>query len=135
MRPWQPFFAAIDASPKEFDREFSPLRVVSTDARTFWAPTFFKRTFGFIRQDDRPGVPAGNVFCPGDQAQAAQVLHGYESLWLPAALLRAERRGELADAVFAASRHWHVVSTARPPEGTDAPPRWAANEERRHRAS
>jgi len=105
---WQPFFAAIDASPKEFDREFSPLRVVSTDARTFWAPTFFKRTFGFIRQDDRPGVPAGNVFCPGDQAQAAQVLHGYESLWLPAALLRAERRGELADAVFAASRHWHV---------------------------
>ena len=90
---WQPFFAAIDASPKEFDLEFSPLRIVSTDARTFWAPTFFKRTFGFIRQDDRPGVPASNVFWPGDQAQAAQVLHGYESLWLPAALrVQAARR-------------------------------------------
>jgi FAD/FMN-containing dehydrogenase len=105
---WQPFFTAIDASPSDFDLEFSPLRIVSTDARTFWAPTLFKRTFGFIRRDDRPGAPATNVFWPGDQAQAAQVLHGYESLWLPAALLQASRRAELADAVFGATRHWSV---------------------------
>lgn len=105
---WQPFFAAIDASPKEFDLAFSPLRIVSTDARSFWAPTFFKRALGFIRQDDRPGAPATNVFWPGDQGQAGQVLHGYESLWLPASLLRAEHRGELADALFAATRHWYV---------------------------
>jgi FAD/FMN-containing dehydrogenase len=105
---WQPFFAAIDTSPKEFDLEFSPLRIVATDARSFWAPTLFKRTFGFIKRDDRPGAPASNVFWPGDQAQAAQVLHGYESLWLPAALLQPARRGELADAVFAATRHWSV---------------------------
>jgi len=105
---WQPFFTAIDSSPSDFDLEFSPLRIVSTDARTFWAPTLFKRTFGFIRRDDRPGAPATNVFWPGDQAQAAQVLHGYESLWLPAALLQASRRAELADAVFGATRHWSV---------------------------
>ena len=105
---WQPFFTAIDASPSDFDLEFSPLRIVSTDARTFWAPTLFKRTFGFIRRDDRPGAPATNVFWPGDQAQAAQVLHGYEALWLPAALLQASRRAELADAVFGATRHWSV---------------------------
>jgi FAD/FMN-containing dehydrogenase len=105
---WQPFFAAIDAGPADFDLEFSPLRIVSTDARTFWAPTLFKRTLGFISRDDRPGAPETNVFWPGDQAQAAQVLHGYESLWLPAALLQPARRGDLAEAVFAATRHWYV---------------------------
>jgi hypothetical protein len=34
--------------------------------------------------------------------------HGYDSLWLPAALLQAERRQSLADALFAASRHQMV---------------------------
>ncbi len=105
---WQPFFDAIDDSPREFDLAFSPLRIVSTDARTFWAPTLFKRAFGFIKRDDRPGAPEGNVFWPGDQGQAGQVLHGYESLWMPAALLRDDRRASLADAMFAASRHWSV---------------------------
>ncbi len=105
---WQPFFAALDASPKEFELEFSPLRIVSTDARTFWAPTFVKRTLGFIRRDDRPDAPETNVFWPGDQGQAGQVLRAYESLWLPAALLRPERQATFADAVLAATRHWSV---------------------------
>jgi FAD/FMN-containing dehydrogenase len=105
---WQPFFAAIDANAGDFDLEFSPLRIVSTDARTFWAPTLFKRTFGFIKRDDRPDAPETNVFWPGDQGQAAQVLHGYESLWLPAALLQPSRRAELADAIFTATRSWTV---------------------------
>ncbi|MBV9890206.1 MAG: FAD-binding oxidoreductase, partial [Rhizobacter sp.] len=105
---WQPFFAALDASPGEFDLEFSPLRIVSTDARTFWAPTLFKRTLGFIKRDDRPGAPETNVFWPGDQGQAAQVLHGYESVWLPAALLQPARRSDFVDAIFAATRDWTV---------------------------
>ena len=105
---WQPFFDAIDASPDDFDLAFSPLRIVSTDARSFWAPTFFKRTLGFIKRDDRPDAPETNVFWPGDQGQAAQVLHGYESVWLPAALLRDDRRAACADAIFAATRHWSV---------------------------
>ena len=105
---WQPFFDAIDANPREFDLVFSPLRIVSTDARTFWAPTFFKRALGFIKQDDRPASPETHIFWPGDQGQAGQVLHGYESLWMPATLLRDDRRASCADAVFAASRHWDV---------------------------
>ncbi|MEO7338995.1 MAG: FAD-binding oxidoreductase [Caldimonas sp.] len=105
---WQPFFDAVDASPKDFDLEFSPLRIVSTDARTFWAPTFVKRTLGFIKRDDRPGAPEANVFWPGDQGQAGQVLHGYESVWLPASLLQEGRRAELVEALFAATRHWFV---------------------------
>jgi hypothetical protein len=105
---WQPFLDAVDADPEAFETEFSPLKIVSTSARDFWSPTLFKRMFGFISTDDRPGAPAGNVFWPGDQRQAGQVLHGYQSAWLPAALLQPERRDALCDALFAASRHWGV---------------------------
>jgi FAD/FMN-containing dehydrogenase len=105
---WQPFFAALDAAPDAFKVEFSPLKIVSTSAREFWAPTLVKRVLGFIATDDRADAPRGNVFWPGDQGQAGQVLHGYSSTWLPATLLRDDRRQALDDALFAASRHWGV---------------------------
>ena len=105
---WQPFVDALDAAPQDFASEFSPLKFVSTSAREFWSPTLIKRALGFIRRDDRPGASAGNVFWPGDQGQAGQVLHGYESAWLPAALLRDDARAALVNALFAASRHWGV---------------------------
>jgi len=105
---WRPFMDAVEAAGDEFKTEFSLLKIVSTSAREFWAPTFVKRTLGFIRRDDRPGAPPTNVFWPGDQGQAGQFLHGYSSTWLPAALLGPARRAELADALFAASRHWRV---------------------------
>jgi FAD/FMN-containing dehydrogenase len=105
---WQPFLDAVDHAADDFEVEFAPLKIVSTSARDFWAPTLLKRVLGFISTDDRPGAPPGNVFWPGDQAQAGQVLHGYQSAWLPAALLRDERRQALCDALFAASRHWNV---------------------------
>jgi len=105
---WHPFFAAVDAAPDDFETEFSPLKIVATSARTFWSPTLFKRMLGFIASDDRPGAPATNVFWPGDQGQAGQVLHAFESAWLPAALLQDGQRQRLCDALFAASRHWGV---------------------------
>jgi FAD/FMN-containing dehydrogenase len=105
---WQPFLDAVAAAGDEFEIEFSPLSIVSTSARDFWAPTAFKRLFGFIKNDDRPGAPKENVFWPGDQHQAGQVLHGFQSAWLGASLLQADRRSALADALFAASRHWQV---------------------------
>jgi FAD/FMN-containing dehydrogenase len=101
---WEPFLDALDAD-KEWKVEFSPLKIVATSARTFWSPTLVKRLFGFIKQDDRPGAPETNVFWPGDQGQAGQFMHGYDSAWLPASLLGPGRRAELADALFAASRH------------------------------
>ena len=104
---WRPFMDAVDAAD-ELKVEFSPLKIVSTSAREFWAPTFVKRVLGFISRDDRPGAPPTNVFWPGDQGQAGQFLHGYGSTWLPAALLQPERRAALADALLAASRHWGV---------------------------
>jgi FAD/FMN-containing dehydrogenase len=95
---------ALDAAP-DWKVEFSPLKIVATSARDFWSPTLVKRLLGFIKSDDRPGAPATNVFWPGDQGQAGQFLHGYDSAWLPASLLRADRIAALGDALFAASRH------------------------------
>lgn len=105
---WQPLLDVIDDAPDDFEIDFSPFKIVSTSARDFWSPTFFKTLFGFIRSDDRPGAPADNVYWPGDAAQAGEVLQGFQSAWLPAALLRNERQQALADALFAASRHWGV---------------------------
>jgi len=105
---WQPFLDSLASAPQDFELEFSLLKIVSTSARGFWAPTMFKKLLGFIRTDDRPGAPQGNVFWPGDEAQAGQVLHAYQSAWLPAALLVDARRQALVDALFAATRHWSV---------------------------
>jgi FAD/FMN-containing dehydrogenase len=105
---WQPFLDSIDGAQQDFKMEFSPLKIVATSARTFWAPSMLKKVLGFISTDDRPGAPEGNVFWPGDQGQAGQVLHGYQSAWLPAALLRNEQQQAFGDALFAATRHWDV---------------------------
>lgn len=103
---WSPFRDALAASPEDFDVAFAPLAIVSTSVREFWSPTLLKRALGFIALDDRPGAPKTNAFWPGDAGQVGQVLHGFGSAWLPAALLRDDRRDALADALFAASRHW-----------------------------
>jgi hypothetical protein len=105
---WQPFIDAVDGATDDFETEFSPLKIVTTSAREFWSPTLVKRVLGFIATDDRPGAPPGNVFWPGDQGQAGQVLHGYGSAWLPADLLQQGQRQRFCDALFAASRHWGV---------------------------
>lgn len=105
---WQPFMDMLEGATDDVKVEFSLLKIVTTSARDFWSPTLIKRTLGFISTDDRPGAPPGNVFWPGDQGQAGQVLHGYQSAWLPASLLHAARRPALCDALFAASRHWGV---------------------------
>jgi len=99
---------SVDGAPDDFKVEFALLPIVATSAREFWAPTLIKRALGFISTDDRPGAPAGNVFWPGDQRQAGQVLHGYQSAWLPATLLLDGQRKALCDALYSASRHWGV---------------------------
>jgi len=59
--------------------------------------------------DERPGAPAGNIWWAGDAGQVGWFLHGYQSLWLPAALLEKDQQEPFADALFAASRHWAVA--------------------------
>jgi FAD/FMN-containing dehydrogenase len=104
---WQPFIDAVERAPEDVRFESAPF-IVSTSARNFWAPSTVKKMLGFMTSDDRPGAPSGNVFWPGDQGQAGQVLHAYQSTWLPVSLLQDGERRALGDALFSATRHWGV---------------------------
>lgn len=103
---WRLFFDGLAAAPEDFEVE-APT-VLTAPARRFWEPAFLKTLPGVVLSDPRPGAPEGNIFWAGNLGEAGQVLHGYQSAWLPAALLRPERREELADALFAASRQWSL---------------------------
>ena len=59
-------------------------------------------------QDKRPGASPDHGYWQGDQDQVGAYLHGYDSLWLPAALLESASRTRLTDALYAASRHKEV---------------------------
>lgn len=104
---WRPFLAWLDASPQEFHFLQVP-RIIAFPARDAWRPAFLGQHPGTVLADDRPGAPAENIFWAANLAEAGHMLHGYDSLWLPDALLRPERQKELTEALFAASRHWTV---------------------------
>jgi FAD/FMN-containing dehydrogenase len=102
---WRPFLDWVAAAPGDFRLPSAPL-VAAVPARKFWDAAFLRQIPGVVVADDRPGAPEGNIVWAGDAGQAGQVLQGYQSAWLPAALLAPGRRDRLADALFAASRHW-----------------------------
>jgi hypothetical protein len=58
--------------------------------------------------DQRPGASPDHGYWRGDQDQVGAFLHGYDSLWLPAALLEPTAQPRLAEALYAASRHKKV---------------------------
>ena len=58
--------------------------------------------------DQRPGAAPDHGWWQGDQDQVGGYLHGYESLWLPASLLKQSEQPRLAEALFAASRYKDV---------------------------
>ena len=105
---WRPYFAALAEDPERFRVTAGP-EVLALPGRRFWDPDALRQLPGVVLGDDRPGAPSGNVFWAGNREEAGQVLHGYQSAWLPEALLAPERRGDLADALFAGSREWSVA--------------------------
>ena len=104
---WRPFFDWLAASPQDFSF-VEPPKILTVPARHFWDPGFLKKLPGIVLTDDRPGAPEANVFWAGNLEEAGQVLHGYRSAWLPASLLQNDQQQKLADALFAAARHWGV---------------------------
>jgi FAD/FMN-containing dehydrogenase len=104
---WRPFLDWIAASPQDFS-VVQPPNVFATPARQFWSPAFLKQLPGVVLADDRPGAPGSNIFYASNRGEAGQVLHGYQSAWLPARLLQREKQGDLAAALFAASRQWGI---------------------------
>ena len=96
------------AAAKDFDLEFSPLRIVSTSARDVLVADARQARARLHQARRPPGAPESNVFWPGDQGQAGQALHGYESVWLPAALLPTSAAPGSATRCSRRARHWRV---------------------------
>ena len=84
-----------------------PVQVFAGPARQRWDPDFLRSRFPrAVQTDDRPGAPRDNIYWTANVAEAGHYIFGYELVWLPAALLAANRQDALADALFATSRIW-----------------------------
>ena len=105
---WRPFLDWIAASPGDFTLVSAPA-IMAVPARHFWDAEVLKRIPGLVLADDRPGAPATNIYYASNVGEAGQVLHGYQSTWLPASLLENDQQARFGDALFAASRHWSVT--------------------------
>ena len=59
-----------------------------------------------IISDPRPNSNPNDFTWYGDHDQIGAFWHGFETLWLPASLLQGDQQQRLANALYAASRHW-----------------------------
>ena len=99
---WRPFFNWVKARSQDFTVT-SPFWSDARDARSQWDPS--NRWF---KHDPRDGAPKHHVWNRGNEGECGAYLYGYDSLWLPAALLDESRQKQLTAALFAASRHQMV---------------------------
>jgi Berberine and berberine like len=105
---WRPFFDWLIASPQDFS-VVEPPKILAAPARHFWDPAFLRQLPGIVLADDRPGAVEANIFWASNLGETGQVLHAYQSAWLPASLIQTEERKSLGDALFAAAQHWGVT--------------------------
>jgi FAD/FMN-containing dehydrogenase len=106
---WRPFFDWVTASPQDFAIASAP-RIQAAPARRFWDPSLYAAAApGRVHADDRPDAPTDNIFWADNLGEAGAVWHVYQSAWLPASLLEADRRQSLADALFAAAKPFGVA--------------------------
>jgi FAD/FMN-containing dehydrogenase len=105
---WQPFLDWVARSPAAYTLKAPPI-IGSMPARGWWDAEWREQHHHpvFVT-DSRPGARPGDVWWTGDAGQVGQFLYGFESLWLPASLLKDDWQERLVNAVFASSRHWEV---------------------------
>jgi hypothetical protein len=103
---WAPFFDWVRASG---DYTIKEPTIMAIPARRFWDADFWDKTApGIMARDGRAGTPAHHVVWEGDRGQAGWYIHGYESTWLPAALLDEGAQARLVDSLCAAAGQWDV---------------------------
>ncbi len=102
---FSPFLDWIRADPSyRFARE---VNIMSLPARRFWDAEFLKQHApSVLGGDARPEAPAHHFVWAGDEEEVGWFIHGYRSAFLPSRLLADDQQARLADALFAASRHW-----------------------------
>jgi FAD/FMN-containing dehydrogenase len=103
---WAPLWDWVRARPADYT--LTEPQVPALPARDFWNAAVLGHVPDLIVPDDRPGAPAGYFYYKANADEVGQVLHAYQSTWLPARLLDPDRRPALADALTRASQIWHV---------------------------
>jgi len=104
---WQPFLDWV-AGSRAYTLEKPPI-VASIPARVWWSPNWWEEHgYHVFVADSRPDARPGDVWWTGDGGQVGQVLYAFDSQWLPGSLLDSHSQESLANALFAASRHWQV---------------------------
>ncbi len=105
---WQPFLDWIAHAPAEYRLKDSP-HIGSMPARHWWDPVWREQHNNHsLVPDSRAGAHPGDAWWEGDGGQVGMFLYAFESLWLPASLLKDDAQDRLVDALFAASRHWEI---------------------------
>ena len=103
---WKPFLDFVGASPRDFVLVEAP-KINAIPAQDYWNPEYRKKVLPkSVVADNRPGASPDNVSWSGNQIEVNIFIYGYESVWLPAALL--DQQDRLADALFASTRHFEV---------------------------
>ena len=104
---WQPFFAWVAAAGNDYSF-IQPVRVFAGPARQRWDPDFLRvrafpaRSGPTTARARRATTSTGRPMSP----RPGTTFSATNSVWLPAALLAANRQDALADALFATSRIW-----------------------------
>ena len=102
---WQEFFDAVRARP---ELSLSKVTILSAPMRKAWDPEFLRAIPGAIATDSRAAASPANIYWAGDAGQAAQFIHGYASVWLPADLLGYAGRPKLVASLARAASLWKV---------------------------
>ena len=102
---WQPFLGWVQArrtiSPSVRRRCFAASRPATAGIRHFSRPMHRPPSAPTIGPARPRTISSGQP----TSSEAGHFIHGFESAWLPASLLRADRQAELIDALIAAARH------------------------------
>lgn len=105
---WQPFLQWVSGPESDCAFLQPPSIRVGPAVHRWDAPFIKERAPTAILSDDRPGAPEDNVFWSANLSEAGHFIHGFESAWLPASLLQADRQEQLTEALLAAARHSNV---------------------------
>lgn len=101
---WKPFHDWIAA--RKADYAVDPAKIYVSPGRNWWDFEYRKaHAPQSIEIDRRDGKETGRFWWSGNTSEVGIFLAGYESLWLPQRLLE-KGRGDLAQALVAASRHY-----------------------------
>jgi FAD/FMN-containing dehydrogenase len=109
QKAWEPFVRRVQANSRDW-KIVQSFFALDIPAPHYWdADWFSSHVPQAIKRNSAPGAQVGDYWWDGDGDQVGAYWSAYVSAWLPKSLLQPSGTQRLADAWFAASRHWRVT--------------------------